>query len=371
MAGELPTTVELMDPHDVDDSLWDDFVERADGGDHVQSSGWGRLKARQGWESFRVAVTRDGAISAGAQVLVKRRPVIGGIGYVTRGPLVTGGGVDAVAVVIEELQRLASRLRIRHLIVQPARTHEWLAERLPSWGFVPSSLSVAPTATVLVDLTVDVHELWRRLSKSTRRHVRKGEQGGIAIREGGSDDLEVFHSLLQSTGERQGYTPHSLDYFEAMWREFHSRNHVRLFLAEYEEKAVSAHLVVPFGDLLLSKISAWSGDRSAPYPNETLEWHMIRWAKQNGFRNYDFEGLDRTAAEAILEDSDRPPRTADQFKLKFGGEVVLFPTAFDYFPSRVVASTYGRLYGVVTSDGWLHPSLGRLRTRQPRQKARQ
>lgn len=305
-------------------------------------------------------------ISAGAQILIRGLPGIGGVGYVPRGPVVADGRVDVAAGVIAELKRTARAHRIRHLIVQPPRSGHWMAELLPGWGFSRSALSVAPTASILLDLSPDLDTLFANLSKSARRHVRKGEQSGIAIREAGWTDLGLFHSLLEITGRRQGWSPQSLEYFETLWRAFRPRGHVRIFMAEYEGEVVSAHLVVPFGDVMLSKMSAWSGDRSAPYPNETLEWFMIRWAKEQGFHVYDFEGVDRDAAEQMVaseDDESQSSRTADQFKLKFGGDVTLFPPAFDYFPSRVVGLTYGKLYPRLTSDGWLRPSLASLRTR--------
>jgi peptidoglycan pentaglycine glycine transferase (the first glycine) len=348
-----------------EDESWDAFVEATAGGDHVQISSWARVKRLQGWRSIRVTMTEGGRISAGAQILMRGLPGIGGIGYVPRGPLVPGGDTAAAAALVAELKHAARVHGIRHLIVQPPRTDQWLAEWLPAWGFTRSALSVAPTASILLDLTSEVDELFANLSKSARRHVRKGEQSGITVREASHDDLELFHSLLVTNGERQSWSPQSLEYFQTLWRELHPRGHMRIFLAEYEGRVVSGHLVIPFGDVMLSKMSAWSGDRTAPYPNETLEWFMILWAKEQGFRLYDFEGVDRTAAEDMLEseDNERSTRSADQFKLKFGGDVVLFPPAFDYFPSRLVGATYGKLYRRLTSNGWLRPSLASLRTR--------
>ena len=312
----------------------------------------------------------EGRICAGAQILIRGMPGIGRIGYVPRGPLVAGERIDIAAALIAELKDVAKAQRIRHLIVQPPRTGQWMAEQLPDWGFARSALSVAPTATILLDLAPDTDELLARMSKSARRHIRKGEREGISIREADHNEIEVFHSLLMTTGERQGWSPQSLEFFESMWKEFHPQGHVRIFLAEYESRVVSAHLVVPFGDVMLSKLSAWSGDRSAPYPNETLEWFMIRWAKEHGFRYYDFEGFDRAAAEELRQsDQESRSESMDHYKLKFGGDVVLLPPAFDYFPSGLVAATYGRLYRKATADGWPRPSLAWLRTRQWRSAA--
>jgi lipid II:glycine glycyltransferase (peptidoglycan interpeptide bridge formation enzyme) len=348
------------------DGAWDAFVASAPGGDHVQSSGWARTKASQGYAAIRVVLERDDRIVAGAQILVRGLPVLGGIGYVPRGPVVAAGNEGDAGRVIEHLKLVARRRRIRHLVVQPGRECDWIAEMLPDRGFVPSAMAVAPTATVLVDLTRDLDELFRGFGKSARRHVRRGLREGVVVREGTVDDLGAFHALVVATAERNGFTPYAREYFETMWRAFHTDGHLRLFLAEYQHEVVSAHLVVPFGEHLLSKVVAWSGSHARVYPNEVLEWHLMEWAKAHGFRAYDFEGVDRTTAEHLLADtSARVPvaNTADAFKLKFGGRAILLPTAYDYFPSGLLARTYGRAYRTAFSGGWPKASIARVRTR--------
>ncbi len=346
------------------DPLWDEFVEATPGGDHVQSSGWAETKRVQGLETSRVVVERNRQIVAGAQILVKPMSIAGGIGYVPRGPVVSPGETELAGLVVETLQDLARRRRIRHLVVQPGQHGDWIADRLPACGFRPSALSVAPTATVLIDLSAGLDQILESLGKAVRKHVRRGRREGVRIREGSAQDVGIFYALMSTTSARHGFTLYSREYFEAMWRALRPHGHIRLFFAEHQDQVVSAHLVVPFGDRFLSKAAAWSGTHASLYPNDLLEWHLIEWAKARGFRYYDMEGIERATAEHMLSDpSTRPTRTADAFKLKFGGDIVLLPTAFDYFPSPLVANTYGRAYRRLTSAAWPRPVVAGLRTR--------
>ncbi len=346
------------------DPVWDKFVETAPGGDHVQSSGWASTKRAQGLAGWRIVIERNGWIVAGAQVLIKPMSIVGGIGYVPRGPVVSDGETEAAGLVVEELKRLARRRRIRHLVVQPGQNRNWIAEELVAHGFRPSALSVAPTASILIDLHADIDDLYARLGKSLRKHIRRGRREGVEIREGDVEDVATFHALMSTTSARHGFTPYPREYFEAMWQALRPQGHIRLFLAEYHQQVVSAHLVVPFGERFLSKASAWSGEHTRVYPNDVLEWHLIEWAKAHGFRYYDMEGVDRETAERMMVDpTTKPRRTADAFKLKFGGDVVLLPKAFDYFPNPLVASTYGRVYRRLTSADWPRPVIAGLRTR--------
>ena len=350
----------------VDDARWDGFLAATPGGDHVQSSGWARTKGFQGFGNTRVVLAREGSIVAGAQILIRRFPVAGALGYVPRGPVVAPGDTAAADAVIAALTRRAAQHRIRHLVVQPGRNGEWIAARLHAGGFVPGAMSVAPTATLLVDLGPDLDDIFAGLSKSARKHVRRGLRHGVAVREGTAADLGVFHDLVTATARRHGFSPYPRGYFEAMWQAFHPAGHLRLFFADYEGAALSGHMVIPFGETLLSKVVAWSGTHPTVYPNEVLEWHVIEWAKQHGFAYYDLEGVERPTAERILAGAPDPIedlRPADAFKLKFGGSPVLLPAAFDYFSSRLVAHTYGRAYRMAFSGGWPRASLSRWRTR--------
>jgi lipid II:glycine glycyltransferase (peptidoglycan interpeptide bridge formation enzyme) len=60
---------------------------------------------------------------------------------------------------------------------------------------------------------------------------------------------------------------------------------------------------------------------------------MMKWAKEHGFRYYDFEGIDATVARAKVDGCDVPDGANDgvtSFKLGFGGDIRILPEAHDY-----------------------------------------
>ena len=66
---------------------WDDWVAAAPGGHHLQTSGWGYVKAAAGWRATRILVRNRGRILGGCQLLARGIPLLGAIAYVPRGPL--------------------------------------------------------------------------------------------------------------------------------------------------------------------------------------------------------------------------------------------------------------------------------------------
>jgi len=127
------------------------------------------------------------------------------------------------------------------------------------------------TATVLIDLTMDLDDILAQMRKKTRYCIRRGLRERITVREGTERDLHTFYRLGVATSRRHGFFPFPEAYFAEMRHVFASYGYIRLFLAEYEDEAVSAQVVLPFGDTVLAKHGGWSGHHGHRRPNEVLE----------------------------------------------------------------------------------------------------
>ena len=286
---------------ELDDPAWDAFLARTPGGHHTQTSLWAQVKAAVGWRSTRIVVTRAGRTVAGAQLLLRPLGVIGAVGYVPRGPLCAVDEPDAAAIVMDELLRIARRRRVRYLSVQPPCNGEALAAALARRGFQPSPREVEPTATVVLDLNGSPDELLANMKMRTRYNVRLGLRKGITVREGTDADVPTFHRLLLATGGRQRFSTHSEEYFQQVWRILGSRGHAKLFLADYQGEPLSAMFALAFGECVYVWRAAWSGGHGNRRPNEALHWAAITWARAQGYRHYDFEGIDPRLARHLVD----------------------------------------------------------------------
>jgi peptidoglycan pentaglycine glycine transferase (the first glycine) len=336
------------------DPAWDDLVERAPGGHHVQTSRWAEVKRTVGWQALRLVVERDGRPVAGCQVLVRRVGRLARIAYVPRGPVFDGSGTtgDREAM-LEALDRLAADERFVHLKVQPPAGAELTVTALERRGYRRSRLETAPTATVLVDAERSPEELLKAMRTNARRNLRRAQRQEVVVRSGDERDLPTLITLIRSTAARQGFDPYPARYYETMWQAFAPDGHARLLVAEHEGKPLSAILLIAFGETVIYKIGGWSGEPRSIRPNELVHWHAVEWTRTAGYRWYDLEGIDVPVAEAILAGRE-PPATAQagvsHFKLGFGGVVTMFPPAYDRVgngplgaASRAVAVTVERL----------------------------
>jgi peptidoglycan pentaglycine glycine transferase (the first glycine) len=322
-----------------DDVAWDDFLAETPAGHHVQTSSWGQLKTQFGGYAVRVIARLNGRIVGGAQMLVRFFPPLGAVGYVPKGPLIIGGDPALAGFIIHELHRLARQHHVQYLVVQPPDDDTVFVENLENWGFKLCPIEIAPSATTRIDLTSDLDEIFARMQKTTRKRVRRALREGLAGREGTECDLPTFYRLLEKTSQRQGFSAFSEAYYSDMWHLLQARDYIRLFLVEYEGEAISAEIVITFGDTVWAKVKGWSGDYAQSGPNYLMDWTIMEWAKAKGYRWYDLEGIEPNVARAVLRtnhQSEEIEHGPSKYKLGFGGQVVLCPGAYEYVYNPVL-----------------------------------
>jgi hypothetical protein len=131
-------TVTVTDrPTEADLADWTRLVATSIGGDVAQLPEWARLRGTVGFGARYVLVHADGALLGGAQVLERRLPLLGRVGYVPYGPVVSRDLVDPSAVrtaLADALVGLAHS-GTRMLFVQPPSGGEAVSHELLARGF--------------------------------------------------------------------------------------------------------------------------------------------------------------------------------------------------------------------------------------------
>jgi lipid II:glycine glycyltransferase (peptidoglycan interpeptide bridge formation enzyme) len=337
--------------HTLTDAEWDRFVEATPGGTYQQTSMWAQVKSVAGWRPVRIALSGDSTVVAGCQVLVRRVPALGAIGYVSHGPLVAGGNGAALSAVLDVVQELVLAERLLYLKLQPPPDRADMAAALRQRQFVPGCLDPAPRMTVRVDLRRSPDEVLAAMRARSRTYIRQARRRGVVTREGGEDELPVFCDLVEATSRRKGYNPYPRSYYQQIWRSFPGRAH--LLLAEYKGDILSSTLLLAFGDTVSYKMGGWAGGHRDVRTNELVHWAGMNWARDRGYRYYDLEGIHTAVGEVILSggdtaDIDVPGMT--HFKLGLGGDVTRFPGCYDYARQRLLRLALP----------WVAPRLERL-----------
>jgi len=348
------------------DKAWDDFLTVVSGGHHVQMGLWAQVKDVLGWGVTRVVATSsDERIVAGAQVLTRAVRGLGQIGLVLKGPVFSSPDPELETLIINELICQAKLGGIQILIVQPPYSGEAIIPHLSSFGFQPAAMSIAPTATILIDLHKDLDAIQEEMNKSTRRNIRVAQRKGITVREGTDADIDPFYNTYKATSQRKKFSPFPIEYYIRLWQLFSVNGYAKLFVAEFEGKTVSTQLFIPFGDTVINKMTTWSGEHAYHRPNEALYWAVIQWAKAQGFHYYDLEGINADAARDIAETEKVPDNlknTFTPFKLGFGGQITYFPGAYVYISDPVLRAAYRIIVPRTYNSPLMKKVMGYLRT---------
>lgn len=328
----------------LENPAWDAFLAEVPGGHYAQTSLWAQAKASHNWRPLRVAMTQEERIVAGAQMLTRPLPIVGvgAIGYVPKGPVSVAheNSSELMRRVTDRLYQEAKAQGVQLLAVQPPRGNEAFTEYLAELGFRPSSRGM-PTATLLLDLCQSLDDILAQMKSKTRYNIRLAQRKGVSVREGTKDDLSTFYKLHMHTGQRQQFTSFEASYLVALWDLLEPHDHVKLFLANYQGEAISALLMIAFGDTVTYWRGGWSGRHGNLHPNEAAQWAAMRWAKAQGYRFYDLGGLDLDTARAAVR-GEAPPTTKSpsHFKLGFGGDVAFLPGACDYIYNPILRWSY-------------------------------
>jgi hypothetical protein len=189
-------------------------------------------------------------------------------------------------------------------------------------AFVRAGFVANPHATLVVDLTQDEETLFANLKREARNKVRKAQRQRVEIAEVGNDSegLAMYHHVMQETARRNGLPAISLKNMrDTSWSYYYPHGVSKGFVSSHEGQLVSSQQAVIFNEImLLGSVSYTDYSREMSiYGNDLMQWHLIKWGRENGMRALDFAGI------APHSQSSKMKAIMD-FKSKWGGRHIDF-----------------------------------------------
>lgn len=345
--GSPKAVIELRSPSGDELSEWDDLVGRLDGGDTVQKSGWAELRSAAGFDA-RYLLPRSGdRMVGGAQVLVRRVPLVGTVGYISNGPLLDEAQAERGAALQSVCDRLVDLARsdFAVLLIQPPDGRDDVSNELLLRGFRPSEAGIAPARTLRLAIDRPEDEIRAGFSRRLRRWTGQWERRGVTVRSATDDDLSTVARLLGETARFHGFESFPESYLRTMYRIFAARGEVRILLGEVAGEPVVCEVLTGCAGVVRSRLVGT--DRSTEWEHlnvsGAVQWDAIRWARHAGYRWFDFGGI---GAESARRLAAGPPISTeglpgpDQFKIRFGGRLHTYPQAVEWFRSPALRAAY-------------------------------
>jgi lipid II:glycine glycyltransferase (peptidoglycan interpeptide bridge formation enzyme) len=321
----------------LEEKPWEEFLTRQPHTSFLQSWAWGEFQDKLGFSHHRFGTYQGGALDGVCQALIGRRK-LGSFVYVPRGPILKSFERGRAQETLKYLRNFAAGEKVDYLRVEP----HWeaspdLEELFREEGYRRAQVvtSQAGGVSLLLDLSLSEEELLTQMRKTTRYLVKNAAGLGIEIhRSADPRQLEEFHRLMRVTHRRQSFVPQSRNYLQTQFETLAPRGMSELVLAKYQGDILSAAVVFSYGDTVTYVHGA--SIRSSVPTSYFLLWEIIKEAKKDGYRYFDFWGISPN-------DNPRHPWYGySLFKKGFGGYRVDYAGVWDY----PLAPKYWVVFGV-------------------------
>ncbi|MEW6569112.1 MAG: peptidoglycan bridge formation glycyltransferase FemA/FemB family protein [Chloroflexota bacterium] len=311
---------------------WDAFLASFPDAHLLQTTAWGELKAAFGWEAVRL---QRG--SAGAQVLFRRLATGLQLAYVPKGPV-----GEWLPDLLPDIDAVCRARRAFALKIEPDSPDEpSRVELLAQHGFRPSSHTIQPRRTLIVDLRGDEDSLLARMHPKTRYNIRLAQKKGVRVRPW--DDLPAFARMMHETAARDRFAAHAPAYYQRAFDLFRPTGACELLVAEVEGQPVAALMVFAHGRRAWYFYGASTAHERPRMPAYLLQWEAMLWARARGCSQYDLWGIpdvDEETLEAEFTSRRDGLWGVYRFKRGFGGKVVRNSGAWDRPYNPVVYKAY-------------------------------
>ena len=263
----------------------------------LQSIEWSELK--NSWKNEIVYIEKEGKITASISLLLRKIPVINSyLAYGCRGPLVDINDFDTLKLLLEEINMLKDKYKIFLLRIDP----RWNKSKLniPEYkkifnirsNNVSTKLIIQPRLNMIINLEErSEEEIFRSFSETTRRNIRIAIKNGCVVKMDNSKEaLNDFYDLHIITGKRDNFIIRSREYFEKLYDLFIDKG-LSIWQVYHGEDMIGSTVMLPSGDTMWYYAGASSNIKRKMRANALLQYEMIKWAKNNGFKYYDLGGI--------------------------------------------------------------------------------
>jgi len=320
--------------------LWDAYMDKHPDAHLLQTFAWGALKSDFGWEAETVQ-NQD----CGAQVLFRRLPLGLCVAYIPKGPI--GKNWQSLWPQVDELCR---QKRAVFLKVEPdAVDDEQEALEAVFDGFESGVKPIQPRQTIIISLEGEEEDWMARMKQKTRYNIRLAKRKNVEITE--TDDLDVFQSLMDATGERDGFGVHSQAYYQRAYELFAhsgaaaSLGNCAILLASFEGKPLASLMVFARGKRAWYFYGASNNEERNRMPTYLLQWEAMRWAAGRGCTEYDLWGVPDAPFEELEANFTKRYDGlwgVYRFKRGFGGQLVRSAGAWDRVYHPLMYRVYQR-----------------------------
>ncbi|HMD84903.1 MAG TPA: peptidoglycan bridge formation glycyltransferase FemA/FemB family protein [Terriglobia bacterium] len=148
--------------------------------------------------------------------------------------------------------------------------------------------------TLILDLAPALEELRRRLDKKWRNQLSRSEQSGLKVIEAsGIDEYRTFCLIYGEMRKRKTFESGvDIQEFGRIQEDLAEFHRMRVLICEDRGEPVVGLVASAMGDTAIYLLGATSDKGLNSKGAYLLQWTLIKWLKDRGFRWYDLGGID-------------------------------------------------------------------------------
>jgi len=260
-----------------------------------------------------------------SDVRIKKIPFgLGGIAYISGGPMVDRGQGDVDMCLLKVLAALKQEyVDHRGLVLRVSQRHKpgLMADAEAAVYCSAGFVSVGKTnATMLIDLSSELADIRKGFHQKWRNVLNKSERQAMHIVAGGEETLfEDFARLFEDLRARKAFDVDLDDrFFAEVQKTSSDQEHFHMAIVyDGDGNPVGGHLSSLSGDTSVYLLGATNDAGRKLGAAYLLQWHAIEESKRQGCHWYDLGGVDREENPHVY-----------LFKQRMGGKETKIGTVF-------------------------------------------
>jgi serine/alanine adding enzyme len=305
----------ITNPDSIDRFSWNGFILNHPNGSIFQSPEmYDVFRNTKNYEPVFLAVTDDSGILRSLLLAVIQKEHSGLLGLlsaraiITYGPLVLSDSDESLELLLKEYDSIIRR-NVIYSQIRNFKSSITIGNTLTVNGF-----KRVDHLNIIQNLNIGEDELWRNLSKSRKKGIKKALSEDFSFDFGQSEPcIAEFHKLLSQTYKRIRLPFPGLGHFFEIGKSF-TEDHFGVFFIRRESIPIAALFVLIFKDTMYGYYMGATGDPSEMKnkPIDLLFWLVFKWAIERNIAYFDWMGAGKPNEDYGVRD----------FKLQYGGTPV-------------------------------------------------
>lgn len=282
----------------VDEKQWNAAIPRFRDAAINQTWSFGSLISGKVGLSHLV-LKKDGEILAGCQIRLKTLHSGFGIAYAACGPMwrlrQKQDDIKVFRQIVRALRTEYVQWRNLFLIVKP-NSYDYepdaaaIASILKEEGFLHGNSN---DRTLMIDLSRSLEELRMGLHQKWRNQLNCVGKNNLQIYQGSDGELfEKFKRIYKEMLTRKKYAnPVDIDNFERIHKQLPDTLKFQIVLCQSDSEPMAGAVFSVVGDTGFYFLGATSSGGMQSKASYLVQWRIIQWLKEHGYRAYDLGGI--------------------------------------------------------------------------------